>query len=150
MAIRYKISFRYVTIEPSEEALGYVKLGYVKFREYPMWLDPENVDERTNRWREKRILVELAGQAAECHLVGRENWRGAGQDWHSAVELAGQQFIFGSKTQAAYLSYLRERVKEEIALLQNWHDIEALASGLMEQTRLSAQAVRKLLRDSFN
>ncbi|MDG2014018.1 MAG: hypothetical protein P8J33_10955 [Pirellulaceae bacterium] len=147
MAIRYKISFKYVTIEPSESE---DTLGHVKFREYPTWLDLENVDERTNRWSEKRILVSLAGQAAECHLIGRENWIGAGQDWENAVSIAAKRFDPASKTLGPYLNYLRERVKEEIASLQNWDDIEALASELLEQKRLSARAVRQLLRDRFN
>ena len=62
---------------------------------------------REEKWIESRVLILLAGTAAERHLTGRHNWRGATHDISIAHELAGS--LYHGRALKLFFDFMIER-----------------------------------------
>src|SRR5437016_2249213 len=79
-----RVPFRYVTIVPDEQDGS---LGHIRFTALSKDFGPDiESGSKVRRVLEPRIMVGLAGCAAEAKLVGRYNWVGAHRDWRYAVD----------------------------------------------------------------
>jgi hypothetical protein len=142
-AIVLRRGFSHVTIEPRDDSLGHVKPN-----KHPESFRPDISDDARDAPRiEREVLMLLAGIAAEKHLRGRRNYRGASQDLRMAVDVAG--YLFSRRTLEKYLEYMIERAEDFISMPFHWLQVEALATALLERRTLSARAARVVCRSAL-
>jgi Peptidase family M41 len=135
-------SIKYVSIVPTEDRLGVVHQNAL-----PAWFKPDrSSDGRHRRLIEREVLIDLAGIAAEHRFSGRNNWRGAGSDFHQAIELAS--YLYHGKVLEKYMAFMVERVRTMVAGPRFWVQVEALAEELLKQRQLSAKRVREICRSA--
>jgi hypothetical protein len=136
-------TFRYVTIEPTEGALGHV-MPHPWGKQFRPDLE---VTDRMRTRLESHILTLLAGMHAEKLCTGRWNPSGAASDFHQAHHLA--LYLSGSdEAVQAHLLWLSVRATDLVCDPLNWAAIQALAAKLLQQPRLTACEAREVVTDA--
>jgi ATP-dependent Zn protease len=133
------IGFRYVTIIPSGDALGYVK-GY-PFAE--SFRPDMGVTLRMRDRLEKAIVIYYAGNEAEKKFCGRYDYRGSSVDFDSLVDLASY-VTGGGETLNAYLKWLQLTAHDLISMPENWQATRRVAEALLEKKKLTSNKARDI------
>lgn len=142
-------SFGYVTIVPSGDGiLGHVRTGKIlkSIRERLEWDGLSWTTSRERRWVEREIMTYYAAEAAEVAL-GNEHETLSSSDFDHIARWVLYS-IPGEKERNAFVARLWERTLKLIKDPTNWVTIEELAAALLKRRRMSAQAVRKLIRET--
>jgi Peptidase family M41 len=137
-----KRTFRYVTIVPTDGALGHVLL-----RPWGKHTDPnDRIDGRTLKLFESDILIALAGDLAVKRLTGRMGG-GGGRDVHDAFHLAS--FLWEEpEVVDQYFNFMLTRIGVMIGHEWTWTAIEALAAALLEHKRIAYRTARKIIAEA--
>jgi ATP-dependent Zn protease len=146
MAYEFGHATHHVTIVPDREVGS---LGHHQSAPFPAWLKPDiEINSRTEKRIEQEILVRLAGMAAEQKFCGRNNWKGAGSDFHSAIDMASYVFGMG-KLLDKYMSFMVERARAQMSHPRIWVQVEAVAEALLKRQTLSGKQIREICRDAI-
>ena len=140
-----QIRFKYVAIEPWEDSLGHIMYGNLQRMPNPK---VESMTKVRNFY-ERRILVELAGHAAERIFTGRNNWAGSRDDMSRAVDFAS--YICGSNEAVeAYLKWLSVCARDKFKNPWYWGAVKSLAEELLKQNRIGYRKARQFIKDALS
>jgi ATP-dependent Zn protease len=109
IAAELRIQFNSVSVIADDDSLGHILIENYT---------PSDNEERANLQIEKRIMVDLAGMAAEHKLNGRDDWRGAASDLSSAIDLAEHRFRLD--VAGAYITFLKMYVRSMMDVPFTW------------------------------
>ena len=135
-----------VTIVADEEQGS---LGHVRYGQLPPTFDPDvDTSIKTERLIQREVLLCVAGNTAEWLLTGRNNWTGASDDRHKAVQIAG--YLCGSNEEiGAYISWLMLRAASILHRPDLWAGVEGLAKALLERDTIGSREIPTIIRASF-
>ncbi|MBN2498259.1 MAG: hypothetical protein JXR96_26950 [Deltaproteobacteria bacterium] len=130
-AFAYGLPFRYVTIIPRGDLLGYVRVYSL-----PKWFSPDiEWGEVYKVITESRVVSDYAGSKAEKKISGRYSHLGARGDYDSMLDMSrlDQQCldVCGSKADALVDSH--------------WSGIKALAKALLREKKIAASEAREII-----
>jgi len=141
----YKISIRFVTVEPEDKYLGLVKTHVVRVRE------------RLEDWRIRRprllaerfVRVCLAGEIAQKRYSKKSfSPYHSKYDWDIAVNVAAK--ICGNLEEAlAWCHFLYLNTRNELTGDRNWKAVKALANRLKTEKRLGAREARRIIETTI-
>lgn len=144
-----RIGYRYVTIEPKEDAWG-----RVVHRPFPKSFQPDIIDVGDNKLRlriERLIMVSFAGQATELALKGgkaTENIIYNTQDGKNAIDVA--LFLTEEEKELnAFLKWLWMRTFNWIKNPLYWLAVEELVKELLIKHKLSAREVKGIINNTI-
>ncbi len=113
------------------------------------WRAPSNVADKQRRLNE--IIVLMAGRAGVDRLSGRKLEY---PDWHESddytLALRRAMWLSGDDEQAADLLLQWGARRAELLVERLWHEIHAVAYGLLEHERLTGSHVREIIKQSNN
>jgi ATP-dependent Zn protease len=142
MVITFNRALKSITIVPNSDTGA---LGECFDAKRPKWFQPEVYDDpRHERRLEEEVLILLAGLAAEHRIAGRNNWRGAGQDFHHAVDVAS--YRFSGDVLQKYLNYMTARTRSIVSGPMFWIQVQALSAALLEHRTLTGKPAREICR----
>ena len=138
--------FKKVSIKSDEDALGRV-LGYLsKMQPDIFW----NCGARKKF--EKDVMISMAGQAAECILVGRKNhagyWRGGSAPDFESILTALDYLAGGPEDYDPYFKLLWYMTLRKLRHRRIWRAVELVTEGLLERTELTGKEVQELYRQA--
>ena len=140
-----RVAFSSLTIIPEEDSFGHVLHPKSIFNNFePEWDNSLKVRDRA----ERMILVSFAGQVAEWRFTNRHNWRGSGEDWDKAVNLAS--YFAGNEVLQKYVDYLWARAKTLFNLPWLWDAVESVAKELLIRKNMGKQLTRKIIRKAMD
>jgi len=138
------IRFRYVTIEPDDQAGS---LGHCAST-LPRWFQPDVSDDRQQGWAERDIVMTFAGEEAERLVTGRGNNVGTENDRRSVWTVA--QFVTNSDEETtAFIKWLRIRARQHVNTPRFRVAVAAVADALLEHTRLTKDEVARTVVDAL-
>ena len=132
------LRFKYVTVLPSEDALGHIR--HIR---HPKWFKPDiDPSSRAKAYAERHIVTALAGQIGESVFLGKRPKLGQ-QVNSEAVDMASL-FCGGSDaTLEAHLNYCWCMAKALVDL--HWSQIQALAAALLERKTIRYRAAVEII-----
>jgi hypothetical protein len=133
-SIELNVRVRRLTIVPEGDNLG--SCGYYM---PPVWLDPDaDLSPRAERWIQNRIIIILAGPAAEARFRGRKNHVGASGDYQLACDLACC-VAGGGEVLDKYLAWLNAVAVNLVTWPGQWEAVKDLAALLLERQTLTGR-----------
>lgn len=142
-----QLSFREVTIVPTDDTLGCISGGRVLNDFHPDWDDSPRVKSHL----ERHILSRYGGPLAERRFARQQGhrWqRNLSQgDCNQALDLAGYLPMGSMKETEAYLNWLWVRV--EAMLEHHWAAVEALAKELLAHRRVGYRRARQIIKEAI-
>jgi len=122
--------FRYVTIEPSEDAFGHVMHWPLP----PTFRPDISVTPRGRSLIDSHVTILFAGGIAEKRFAGRHNYAGSKYDRNAAIDLAAHVCGPG-KALEFYLKW-RHQIAEDLISFR-WVHVQKLARALVKKPRLT-------------
>jgi hypothetical protein len=97
-------------------------------------------------WRERRLLVTLAGGFAQRRFAPRSPWR---RDMRSDLELAADRIAeLGHRGKVADAYQMNLELRTEALVEKHWPYIEAVAATLLEKKTMTKREVRQVINDA--
>jgi ATP-dependent Zn protease len=135
------IGFKYVTIEPGDDALGHCK-GVIRGGKR-LELDTYLGNARGRDWIEKHVTIFLAGNVAERCFTGRKAVAGSGHDFSAACNLLSN--LCGDDDEvSAYFDLMYVRVRNLLTMPLEWMIVQRIASELLNRETVRYKDAKKI------
>jgi hypothetical protein len=141
-AVEHRIEFLYATVVRDDDSLGHVL--------FPP--EPERFEKRTikrhllERWINQRVLISLAGPAAERIVAGRYDHSGAESDYKLCVGRALR--CYSDDTASKFIDFKLSQAWDFVQQPHVWLKIEKVADALIAREKLSAREIKAICREA--
>jgi ATP-dependent Zn protease len=144
-AIHQRIPLHGVTIKPEGDSLGRTTHANLLKNRHIDW-DASAANERR---MERQVAMSLAGPAAEQrfrsrHRLRKFNSEQSRDDYDEAIGLIDRFTGSNNQTQRRLDEF---QAHASAFVRDHWNEIRAVAEALLHRTRLSSQAIRRVIRD---
>jgi hypothetical protein len=104
----------------------------------PDWLDQCEL--------ESRVIVSLAGMAAEARYTGKADWRFGADDFNFVFDVIAKLNHFADEDLPSYVEYLWVRAQNLLRRPGHWQSVQAVAEALLQKNELTYEEVRSIVK----
>ena len=101
--------------------------------------EPESIrpDRINQRELESRVIVSLAGMAAEARYTGKANWKFGTDDFNFAFDVIAKLTHLADEDLPSYIEYLWVRAQNLLRRPGHWQSVQAVAEALLRENELT-------------
>jgi ATP-dependent Zn protease len=104
----------------------------------PDWLDQYEL--------ESRVIVKLAGMAAEARYTGKTDWRFGTDDFNFVFDVVAKLDHLADEDAPSYIEYLWVRAQNLLRRPGHWEAVQAVAEALLHKNELTYAEVRSIVK----